>query len=187
MEDVVEDFRKSVRIELSGSNFIRVAFTYPDRILASKVTSDLVGRTIAAYITQRSNMATETKQFFRDQVDADGKSWVEANARVKATPASDPRYELLVLERDQKRKEYEAAAQKLGTAKMLSDLANRGQDSTLELLDAPSLPREPGTARSAVGLIGLGCGLAVGLLTTPWRTLRRTPPGFSVPRAVESA
>jgi len=187
MEDVVEEFRKSVRIELSGTNFIRVVFTYPDRILANKVTQDLVGRTIAENLTQSSNMATGTTQFFRDQVDRLGKSWVEATASVKATPASDPRYELLVLERDQKRKEYESTAQKLGTAEMLRDLANRGQDSMLQLLDAASLPQEPDTPPSVVELIGLGCGLTIGLLITLRRALRPTPRGFDVPDAAEPA
>ncbi len=187
MEDVVEEFRKSVYIELSGANFIRVAFTYPDRLLAYKVTSDLVGRVISETITQRSNIATETTQFFQDEVDKFGWSWMKASATVKSTPASDPRYELLVLERDQKRKEYESAAQKLGTAETLKDLANRGQDVKLELLDAATLPYEPDTPPSVVGLIGLGCGLAVGLLSTLWRALRRTPPGFAVPEAVEPA
>ena len=87
MEDVVEEFRKSVHIELSGANFIRVAFTYPDRVLANKVTSDLVGRVISETITQRSNMATETTQFFKDEVDSIGKSWLQASVSVKATSA----------------------------------------------------------------------------------------------------
>ena len=119
-------------------------------------------------------MAAETVQFFRDQVDKVGKSWLKASANVKATPASDPRYELLTLERDQKRKEYESAAQKLGTAETLQDLANRGQDSTLELLDAASLPEQPDTAPSVIWLAGLGCGVAASLLTALWRALRRT-------------
>ena len=133
-------------------------------------------------------MATETRQFFRDQVDKLGKSWLQTSGSLKATPPSDPRYELLVLERDQKRKEYESAAQKLGTAEMLQDLAARRQDMKLELLDAASLPPEPDTPPSAVELIGLGCGLAAGSLIELWRVLRRTArPGFAIPNAVESA
>jgi len=138
-------------------------------------------------LTQRSNMSIESVQFFKDEVDQVGQSWLKLSASVKATPASDPRYELLVLARDQKRKEYESIAQKLGTAQMLKDLANRGQDVRLEQLDAASMPEEPDTPPSFIGLIGLGCGLAVGLLTTLWQTLRRTPPRFSVSDAVETA
>ena len=106
---------------------------------------------------------------------------------MKATPASDPRYELLVLERDQKRKEYESMAQKLGTVQILKDLANRGQDMRLELLDAASLPQEPDTPPWVVGLIGLGYGLSAGLLIALWRALRRTAPDLGVPSAVEPA
>ena len=187
MEDVVDEFRKSVRIELSGAKVIRVAFTYPDRLIANKVTMDLAARFIAQNLAQKSDMANESSQFFKDEVDQLGQSWLKASAGVKATPATDPRYELLVLERDQKRKEYESMAGKLGTVEILKDLGNRGQDMRLELLDAASLPQEPDTPPSVIGLIGLGCGLAVGLFTTLRQTLRRTPPGFSVPAAEELA
>ena len=132
-------------------------------------------------------MALDSAQFFQDQVDKVGKSWLQAIASVKATPAIDPRYELLVLERDQKRKEYESAAQKLGTAETLKDLANRGQDIQLQLLDAATLPQQPDTPPSSIWLVGLGCGLGVGLLTAIWRALRRTTPDFEVPSAVEPA
>jgi len=174
MEDVVEEFKKAVRIELSGEKLVEVAFTYPDRILANKVTQNLVSRIIAENLTQRSNITTENSQFFKDEVDSLGKSWLQASASVKATPATDPRYELLILERDQKRKEYESMAQKLGTAQILRDLASRGQDMRLELLDAASLPEEPDTPPWIAELIGLGCGLAIGLFITLWRALRRT-------------
>ena len=174
MEDVVEEFRKSVRIELSGTKVIHVSFTYPDRLLANNVTQDLVGRIIAENLTQRANVTSENSQFFKDEVDSLGKSWLQAIANVKATSATDPRYELLMLERDQKRKEYESMAQKLGATQILKDLAARGQDMRLELLDAASLPYEPDTPPSVIGLIGLGCGLAIGLLTALRRAVRRT-------------
>src|SRR5579862_483521 len=48
MDDLVKDFRKSVRIERSGADLIQVAFNYgdsrpgeDDRILAQKVVQDL--------------------------------------------------------------------------------------------------------------------------------------------------
>jgi hypothetical protein len=187
MEDVVEEFRKSVHIELSGANFIRVTFTYPDRLLANKVTSDLVGRIISETITQRSNIAAQTTQFFQDEVDHLGKTWLKASATVKTTPASDPRYELLVLERDQKRKEYESAAQKLGTAETLREMESRGQGPRLELLDAASLPQDGDTPSSVILLAGLGCGVAIGVLGVLWRALRRASPDVGIPSAVEPA
>ncbi|MBZ5674785.1 MAG: hypothetical protein LAP61_11105 [Acidobacteriia bacterium] len=187
MEDVIEEFRKVVRIDSSGEKLIHVAFTYPEPGLANKVTRDLVSRIIAQMLTERANLSVQSVGFFQYEVDQLSKSWLELSSSVKTTPASDPRYELLLLARDQKRKEYESAAQKLGTAEMLKDLASRGQDVRLEQLDEPILPQEPDTPPSFVGLIGLGCGLAVGLFTTLWQTLRRTPPGFSIPAAEEPA
>lgn len=194
MDELVKEFRKSVRIERSGADLIRVVFTYgdsrpgeDDRFLARKVVQDLDSRLISEMLTLRSNLAAATLGFFQDQVDKVGQSWLEASAKVKATRASDPRYELLMLARDQKRKEYESAAQKLGTAETLGDMEARGQGSRLELLDAPIPPQQPDTPRSFIWLVGLGCGLAVGLLATLWRALRPAPPDFEVPSAVEPA
>jgi len=171
MEDVVEEFRKSVRIESPGANLIRVAFTYDNRFLANKVTQDLASRIINESITTRSNMVAATAEFFQDQVEKVGKSWLTLSAKVKITPASDPGYELLAFARDQKRKEYESMEQKLGIAQSLKDLAGRGQDMHLELLDAASLPQQASIA--GILLVGLGCGLAGGLLPALRRALRR--------------
>ena len=194
MDEVTEKFRKSVRIERNGGDLIRVAFTYgdssngeSDRLLANRVMQDLDSRLISEMLTLRADLASATVGFFQDQVDKVGQSWLEASANVRATPASDPRYELLMLVRDQKRKEYESAAQKLGTAETLKDLANRGQDIQLQLLDAPTLPQQPDTPPSFIWLAGLGCGLAGGLLTAIWRNFRRTTPDFEVPSGVEPA
>ena len=193
MDELVKEFRKSIRIERIGPNLIRIAFTYGDSrraadgILAQKVVQDLDFRLIAEMLRQRSNSAIATAQFFKDQVDKAGESWLSLSATVKSTPASDARYELLVLERDQKRKEYESLAQKLGTAQTLVDSEHRGQGATLELLDAASIPYQPDTPLSVILLAGLGCGSIVGLLSALWRASRRITPGFTVPSAVEPA
>lgn len=194
MDEIVEKFRKSVRIERAGADVIRIAFTYgdslqgeDDRMLAQKAVQALDAWLISEMLTLRGNLSTATVGFFQDEVNKVGQSWLEASAKVKATPASDPRYELLLLARDQKRKEYESIAQKLGTAETLREMEARGQGPQLQLLDAATLPQQPDTPPSFIWLVGLGCGLAVGLLATLWRALRPTPPDFEVPSAVEPA
>jgi len=194
MADIVDEFRKSARIERSGANLIRVAFTYgdspgeeADRFRANKVTQDLISRVMAGHLTHSSNLAGETVQFFQDRVETVGQSWMKLSSSIKATPASDPRYELLTLTRDLKRREYESAAQKLGAAETLRDSERKGQGSRLELLDAASPPEQPETPRSVIWLIGLGSGLAAGLLAELWRALRRATPAFGVPNAAEPA
>jgi hypothetical protein len=174
-------------MERSGENLIRITFTYPDGRLANKVTQDLVSRVIAENISRTSARANATFQFFNDEVDQLGKSWLQASASVKSTAPSDPRYELLTLDRDQKRKEYESVVQKLGTLGILKDLANQGQDMRLELLDAASLPQDPDTAASIVWLAGLGCGVAVGLLAELRRSLRTASSDLTVPEPAELA
>ena len=177
MEDVIDNkFRKSVRMDSPGANLIRVAVTYPNRLLANKITQDIASRLISENVSGMSGMAIQTVQFFQAEVDAIGKSLSALNARVKATPTSDSGYEVLALDRDQERKDYESLAQKLGTAKILENLASRGQDFRLELLDAASLPEEPDEAPTGVLLVGLACGFVVGLLIALRRALRRPVP-----------
>src|SRR6185436_2979677 len=75
MEDVIENImRKDIHVTpiMVGANgrsvpAFTVQFSYPDRILANKVVSDVVSRFIAENLTNRSNATTETTQFLKDQ------------------------------------------------------------------------------------------------------------------------
>src|ERR1700692_3812248 len=68
MEDVIENvMRTNVHIEPimvgQGGRTVpafNVRFTYPDRLLANKVVTDIVSRFIAENLTTRSNATTET-------------------------------------------------------------------------------------------------------------------------------
>ena len=77
MEDVIDNvMRPNVHIEPimfgSGSRSVpafNVRFTYPDRFLANKVVANIVDRFISENLTSRSNITTESTQFFKDNAD----------------------------------------------------------------------------------------------------------------------
>lgn len=192
MEEVVEEFRKSIHIERSGANLIRVAFTYgdfpageDDRQQAQKVVADLVGRLIDEQIRERASMSYATMAFFSDRAEALGKEWSKLNDRVEATAPSNPQYALLARSRDQKRKELEAAEQKHGEAETLLQLDARKLDRCLELMEPAMLPEQPDTSPRAIRLAGLAGGLSVWLLRELWLALRRASMDLVVARATE--
>ncbi|MGH9645910.1 MAG: GumC family protein [Bryobacteraceae bacterium] len=77
MDDVIDNvMRKNIFIEPiifgSGSRAVpafNVKFTYPDRLQANKVVTDIVNRFISENLTNRSNITNETSQFLKDQAD----------------------------------------------------------------------------------------------------------------------
>jgi polysaccharide chain length determinant protein (PEP-CTERM system associated) len=77
IDDVVENImRFNLHIDPimvgSGSRTVpafTVRFTYPDRFLANKVVADIVQRFISENLTNRSNITTESTQFFKDNAD----------------------------------------------------------------------------------------------------------------------
>jgi protein tyrosine kinase modulator len=77
MEDVVENvMRKDIHIipMMTGPNgrsvpAFNVQFSYPDRFLANKVVANIVERFISENLTNRSNITTESTQFFKDNAD----------------------------------------------------------------------------------------------------------------------
>jgi polysaccharide chain length determinant protein (PEP-CTERM system associated) len=77
MEDVIDNvMRPNVDIKPiifgSGTRAVpafNVRFTYKDRLLANRVTSDIVQRFISVNLTDRSNATSETTGFLKDQAD----------------------------------------------------------------------------------------------------------------------
>lgn len=91
MEDIVEDFRKDIRIGQVGSittndrrevPAFQILFSYENRILAQRVTADLVSRFISENTRERTNQSIQTTQFLRDQVDSAKKELDTLEARL---------------------------------------------------------------------------------------------------------
>jgi len=66
-----------------------VQFSYPDRFLATKVVSDVVGRFITENLTNRSNMTSETTQFMKDQAEQAKKDLLALEEKLSAFKAQN--------------------------------------------------------------------------------------------------
>jgi polysaccharide chain length determinant protein (PEP-CTERM system associated) len=77
MEDVIEQMKNSIRIgqvvnlteRERGLSAFSIAFSYENRIMAQRVTSDLVTRFISENTRDRTNQSMLTTQFLNDQWD----------------------------------------------------------------------------------------------------------------------
>lgn len=79
MEDIVEELRRNVRIGAVSSlatsekqevPAFQIQFSYENRILAQKVTADLVSRFITENTRERTQQSVLTTQFLKDQVES---------------------------------------------------------------------------------------------------------------------
>jgi uncharacterized protein involved in exopolysaccharide biosynthesis len=171
MDALVARFRRSLRVEQQGPNLIRIAFRYGERAdgednakKAQIVTGHLASTLIDMWLREEATSRYASQQFFSDGAEASGKQLVKAEQRLRATPASDPRYPVLSLDRDLKRKEYESIGEKRAQASLLERLSERKQDQNLELLEPATLPDNPDTSPWFPRFGGLMCGAALWLL-----------------------
>jgi len=176
--DVLGEMRKAIRIERTGAQVIRVAFTYRDRAVSQRVTQDLVARLIDGNIRLRSNQVYVTTEFFKNRSEAVALEWEKLNTQLRGLSPADPRFDRLNLDRDQARKEYEALRQKLSDADVMRDLFGRRQGMTMEVLDPATMPQVPDMSPVTIALAGLACGLGAGLIVVLWRALRGTSGGL---------
>jgi hypothetical protein len=170
MDALVAKFRRSVRVEQQGGNVIRIVFQYgegnggQDARTVQSVTGYLVSRMLDLRISDAASSTYASEQFFSEGAEAAGKELVKAEQKLRATPASDPQYSVLSVDRDLKRKEYETMGEKRAQASLLQQLRARHQDQNLELLEPATLPDRPDTTPWFPRASGLICGIALWLL-----------------------
>ena len=78
MEDVVEEMKKDIHIgsvtsmtaQNRGVSAFSIAFSYENRIVAQKVTADLVARFMSENTRDRTTQSVLTTQFLKDQADS---------------------------------------------------------------------------------------------------------------------
>src|SRR5207302_1795641 len=123
-------------------------------------------------IRRRGNQALQNYRYFQDRAARVSREWADLNSRARSTPASDPLYDLLVLDRDQRKKEYEFVREKLSDVEAGGDAEERKLGWTMELLDPATLPEQPDTPVYTIWLTGLSAGLGLGMLLELWRVVR---------------
>jgi hypothetical protein len=151
LEDVVEEMRRNIQYEASDLGTVRLSFSYPDRMLAQKVTADLVSRMIGEYTRTRTMQAELTVQFLKDSAEKAAMQWEESLAAIRAAEAAGKSLARARLDADIARQRYETLSVRIAEAEMSADMERRQQGQTLELLDPASLPydRRPPIAYAA--------------------------------------
>lgn len=180
IEDVLIRMRNAISLDPTGANTFDVRFTYwdspskeSDRLLAQRVTQDLVAAFIHANVEQRQTQAYQTATYLKERAEVVAQQWDKLTAELRALPGNDPRMERLQLDRDLVRHDYELLRLKLSDAQVILDLEERKQRSTLQLIAPASLHTKPDTDPIWIVLTGLAAGLLLGIAVAAWRTLRR--------------
>jgi hypothetical protein len=153
LEDVIDVMRNAIAVAPADMNTVRVSFSHDDPGVAQKVTTDIVNRIISEYIRERAQQATLTMQFMKDSAQDAAAEWETSLTAVREAEASGRSVARARLDADIARQRYETLSAKLAEAEMTTEMEQRQQGQTLELLDPPTLPSEwrPSVWMSAVG------------------------------------
>lgn len=96
-------------------------------------------------------------------------------SRLEASPAAAQEFIQLMRDRELAQQRFAAMSAKMQISSLATDLENRKQGETLEVLEQPILPAEPyAPKREFIILGGLFAGLAVGIALASGRELRDT-------------
>ncbi len=104
-----------------------------------------------------------------------GEAMRNYQSRIESLPVGEKEYAQLVADVDLARRQYGELSVKYSTSSIATNLENRRQGETLELLDPASLPQNPSQPKRIVIIgVGLGVGLACGLLIAGIREVKDT-------------
>ncbi len=96
-------------------------------------------------------------------------------ARLEKAPIGEQEYATLVRDLEMKKQRYEDLNQKMAQSQIATDLENRKQGETLELLDPASLPERPAKpVRSIMVIMGVVLGIGFGGLFVFLREVKDT-------------
>ena len=176
MEDIVDLMRRQIEIRAAANDVVEIAFSYPDRLLAQRVTRDLMTRLVDETLRQRHQLSMMTVAFLRSQAEKAAAAWDALNLRVRAARPESEGFDRLRLDRELAIRHYESMRTRLVEAETLASLEERQQGASLEVLDIPSLPERPRLSHAMVMAAGGAGGLVLGLLAFWVRRLRTIPP-----------
>ncbi len=160
MEDVVEQMRKEIGIELAKNGSLEIHFSYPDRDKAQKIVSEIGTRLLDASLREASVAMHSTGEVLHSSLETAAAEWADLSQKARAAGAS----ERLLLDRDLAKKQYVDASAKLADFQLGDEMEKRRLGSYLELLDTASLPERPDSSPYArVAIFTLG-GLAIGII-----------------------
>jgi succinoglycan biosynthesis transport protein ExoP len=152
---------------------VATASPQPQSPIVSRETRSLEGE-IAALQTQVTAREMQIENYRKDLLATD-KTLRSYQGRVEAMPPAVSEYEQLVREKQLAQSRYEEMNIKMAQSQSATELENRKQGETLELLDQASLPNTPTQPKRPM-IIGAATavGLALGMLLAGAREMKDT-------------
>ena len=166
MEDVLDLMARHIHFE--DTQPMTISFSYPDPILAQRVTRDFLTRLVGDSLRERGAQAKLIAGFLRAESEKAATAWEELIA--KAANVSGAAAERLALDREIAARQYRTLRERLAEAEMLVSLDERKQGPLIEIDNLPSLPERPDFSKWIFLVAGAAGGLLLGLLAgLAWR------------------
>ena len=166
MEDVLDLMARHIHFE--DTQPMTVSFSYPDPILAQRVTREFLTRLVGDSLRERGAQAKLIAGFLRAESGKAAMAWEELIA--KAPNVSGAAAERLALDREIAARQYRTLRERLAEAEMLVSLDERKQGPLIEINNLPSLPERPDFSKWIFLPAGAVGGLLLGLLAgLAWR------------------
>jgi uncharacterized protein involved in exopolysaccharide biosynthesis len=167
MEDVVDQMRSSIRIQITTHDAFRVSFTTDDPKVARRVAERLASLFIEENLRDREVLAEGTNQFLEAQIEEMRRRIVEKEAQLRGLRATT-RGELSqgdLIPYEVYKESYKALLQKEVDSRVGANLERRQIGEQFKILDSARLPEAPvGPTKTTVNAGGALVGLAFGLV-----------------------
>lgn len=159
LEDVIEEMRHNIQFQVTNEALI-IVFRYSDRVLAQKVTRDIVGRFIQQDQREHLMSLASVSDIFMGEADGANTEWIKAEETLKKAQAIGQLNPRLVVDVDLARERYKTSKNRFAEVQRALSVANRKIGPSLELIDPASLPMRPERNVKAI----LGAGLLTGAI-----------------------
>jgi uncharacterized protein involved in exopolysaccharide biosynthesis len=186
MEDVVQNMRAHIEVNVEQGDAVRVGFVGTDPTTVMKVAQRLTAFCIEDNAQDQQNIADGASQFLESQLWDVRRRLVEHDQRLReARRKGDAAAETLAIEYDVLKTTFKDLSSKLEESHAVLALQRRPGGETLAVVDAAEVPEQPFSPdRRIYTAIGATTGLAAGLFlffAWPRGLFRKKGPGVVVP------
>lgn len=170
------DMKKRERDELAAAAESRKSTDSPAKPARASAGQQRATRQVDAAIAQ-VQAALQAKDLEREDLERQLKTATQQihdyQSRLQATPGAQQAYLELMRDREISKNRYQELSQKMQSSSMATDLENRKQGETLEVLEQPIMPAEPYAPKRQLIIIGgLFAGMALGIGLASARELK---------------
>jgi uncharacterized protein involved in exopolysaccharide biosynthesis len=174
MEDIIEQFRRNIELEMLGADAFLVSYTGASPQMTMNVTNRLASLFIEESVRDRSNRADATAQFIEAEITQAARAVAALESEVASFAIKNsgkPVPQVLALKYEVAKDNYKSLLTKQTETNIAAQLERRSAGEQFRLIDparAPSRAIGPGGWQLAVtaAAIGLGVGLLLLVLAS---------------------